>query len=235
MQSTRPSVQVAKQNPVWVYIWPANPLRGVGHTSIEVGGDNPTYLSIHPRNFPAFAPIGFIPLRATLAKSLKQDQQTEASYAPFHDDTVPTITRVDGTEKVPPAIIYQLNGLNTKAMQDEMKKLQHDGKLCYQQFPRINTIGFFNRIEPKTAAVIMENPFSGQSNDHIHRELQHAVKDDYKRYNCTSLVSHLLETGGAKIATKPAFWRPWGITPNGLSDPLKKLGAEEVDINKNKI
>lgn len=58
----------------------------------------------------------------------------------------------------------------------------------------------------------------------MHRRVSQGKKSNTEVYNCTTLVSEVLNEGGLPIRQSKA--KPWGITPNGLSSEISD--AEEV-------
>ena len=216
------------QGNTWVYIWKMT-AKKVGHTAIQVGGckpkfdetdNNGEYISIHPNMVPSIGPTVIFPLPAGLASTLSEDMTAEAGsqnnamlgeltgiMEPFPPQHIPSSCLPDYTFNIPHLKTNDMRKLITLT-RDEVKT----GATTYQLLPKINTLGFFKDIPE----YINYNPV-----DIAKKPKQSPTSGyyGYNRYNCVTLVSTILATGGMPIQQSNM---PWGQTPNDLIEQLSK-------------
>jgi hypothetical protein len=204
----------------WVYIWKMT-AQTVGHTAIQVGGckpklnqdDSGDYVSIHPNMIPSVGPTVILPLPAGLASTLSEDMAVEAGSQNYDmlvelggipPDNQPTSCLPDYT--------FKIANLKTDAMRNMIAATRQEvetGKTTYQLLPKVNALQFFK----ESSQFISYNPVDITSSP--------KRPDTYNRYNCATLVSAMLKTGGVPIRQSAM---PWGQTPNDLIEQLSKKG-----------
>ena len=226
---------------IFVHVWDVSS-RGVGHASIQVGGDKPTskeklpgrYMSLWPNTFPVFGFFSLVPGPAATALSLEEDMRLEALSA--HADPLIVDSSSDAPlalnkkmfelTAIPPTRIIEINGLDTKAILAEINKqsgLIKEGQTTYQLFPQWTPL---DNLLIDGPAMISQDPIDA----YIHFSRKKSAEAVLpRRYNCTMFVRHLLGAGGMDIPSKP--WSPWGLTPNQLGDYIENNGEFDVKIS----
>lgn len=212
----------------WVFIWNMTADK-VGHAAIQVGGSQPKmkdeepgeYASIHPEGIPSTGITSVLPLPAHLATNLSEDMETlgASKNTSFIDMDNPPKIISEQENPLPPDEVYHFKDLNTAEMSKHIQKTQkkvENGEVGYQLFPNVNVLGFFK----DSSAFISHDPVDIE----MHRRVSQGKKSNTEVYNCTTLVSEVLNEGGLPIRQSKA--KPWGITPNGLSSEISD--AEEV-------
>jgi|GEM_PF-3720757 len=208
----------------YVHVWNLTS-KGVGHTAIQVGeGENQAYTSIHPDFIPACGPLAVVPLPANIATTLDEDMAIEGMSrhdggdldAPFGiSNTEPTPAKPERTIKIA--------GLDTKAMRKEIQAVNErvaEGDTYYQLIPKVNTHAFFKDLP----TLISQDPVDAtlaQKQDQLHTSSP--------TYNCATLVSHILKTGGAAPMKSSSV--PWHPTPNDVMYYAEELSS---DLPENK-
>lgn len=209
----------------WVYIWNMTQ-NGPGHAAIQVGGSKPKmnsddsgdYISIHP-DLPAIGITSVLPLPGELAKTLKEDMEIEGSAKTkdrINDfGSMQEILQKNSADPLLPSQTIKIENLDTNAMRAYINKTKDEvetGKLSYQLFPKINLLGLFKDIP----VFISQDPIDIEMN---RRFSSNHDEDTSQVKNCTTLVSDILRSGGQEI---PESKMPWGITPDGLADVIRK-------------
>ncbi|CAM3022538.1 Uncharacterised protein [Legionella steigerwaltii] len=205
----------------WVYIWNMTANK-VGHAAIQVGGSQPKmkeedpgdYASIHPNGIPSTGLTSVIPLPAHVATNLSEDMETlgaSENNAAIDMDTPFKVKPILDAKPLPPDHVYHFTNLNNPKMSQHLQQTQEkvkNGDVGYQLFPNVNLVGFFK----DSSSFVSQDPIDVE----LHRRSRQSKESQV--YNCTTLVSDVLKEGGLTIKRSGA--KPWGITPNGLSDEL---------------
>ncbi|MBA2709708.1 MAG: hypothetical protein H0U57_03840 [Tatlockia sp.] len=216
----QPKQLPANSKKTYVYFWNLTP-DGVGHAAIQVEGQKPkmnkedegTYISIHPYMFPSVGLTTVLPLPASLATTLLEDMESEASakHKPIHEDSVEIFHTYP--KPLAPDRTFEIDGLDTEAMMKTINNTKEgvdSYKINYQLLPKINLLRFFR----ESPSYIAQDPVDMD----MHRQCSRK-EEDTKVYNCSTLVSDILKSGGFDI--KQSKRMPWGITPNGLADQIE--------------
>ena len=156
---------------------------------------------------PAIVLRAIFPLKATLATTLKADEQAECAAVAAHsldhamDGTYVSINPY-ADSLLPPDKIFKMTGLNQKKMREEVRRLKEGmqtGKVCYQLFPQVNMVramqGFFKHSA--------NNPFTQQV-----ERCQTRTLTAPEVYNCSTMVQHLLLVGGMRALSSHPIWQP---------------------------
>jgi hypothetical protein len=217
--SSQDSPTNEKKDITWVYIWKLTS-EGVGHSAIQVGGDEPKileqqsglYASIWPNSIPSIGPTIMMSLPAEFANTLAEDMSLEASSKEnyFNDSHVLSKANLNPSGSSPTQT-FKISGLDTKAMEqfiEEKKAGLVTGSTTYQLLPKIGLSkflregSFFSNLDP-----IDINLFNKQC-----PQIESIPR------NCTTVVMDVLNKGGMRI--KSSLF-PWGLTPNNLADQIQ--------------
>ncbi|MBN9226351.1 MULTISPECIES: hypothetical protein [Legionella] len=212
----------------WVFIWDMTAEK-VGHAAIQTGGSRPKkkakdpglYISIHPYGVPSTGLTSILPLPAHLATNLSEDMETlgASENTGAFDMDQPLVKPNHDAKPLPPDHIYHFKNLNTHMMSQHIQEIQkkvETGEVGYQLFPNVNLLGFFR----DSSAFVSQDPIDVE----MHRRASKKRTNSNQVYNCTTLVSDVLNQGGLPISR--SLIKPWGITPNGLSSEIKD--SEEI-------
>ncbi len=210
-----------------VYIWSGGSAKGVGHVAIELTNQeskqtetkHSKYLSIWP-TFPAIGPTAIIPLKAALADSLSQDIHMESSISKTTPGDPSDLclsaqeTEVAAADRILPDKVFTVRNLNTKNIESEIERLKEgvdNGSVLYQLLPAVNTLGFLNSLTNRlTYDTDQDFASIENTNKNKNSELLPEV------YNCTTMVQHILKSGGMDELPKSSVWKP-----SSLVDILK--------------
>ncbi|MCW8400354.1 hypothetical protein OQJ26_16355 [Legionella sp. PATHC038] len=208
----------------WVFIWNMTASK-VGHAAIQVGGSKPKmkdedpgeYASIHPDSIPSTGFTSVIPLPAHIATNLSDDMETlgTSNNTSLDTDRPIQVKPIEDTKPLAPDHVYHFENLNTSVMSEHIKKTQDKvktGKVGYQLLPNVNLVGFFK----DSSAFVNQDPIDVE----LYRRKITQKQNDNQVYNCTTLVSDILNKGGLPVRRSTA--KPWGITPNGLSSEISE-------------
>lgn len=231
LNATAPSKESEPSDPpkdTWVFIWNMTAEK-VGHAAIQTGGSQPKkkdgdpgfYASIHPYGVPSTGLTSILPLPAHLATNLSEDMETlgASENTGAFDMDQPLAKPNHDAKPLPPDHIYHFKNLNTPMMSQHIQEIQkkvETGEVGYQLFPNVNLLGFFR----DSSAFVSQDPIDVE----MHRRASKKRTNSNQVYNCTTLVSEVLNQGGLSISR--SLIKPWGITPNGLSSEIKE--SEEI-------
>lgn len=206
----------------WVFIWDMTANK-VGHAAIQVGGSKPKmkdedpgeYASIHPDTIPSTGLTAVLPLPAHIATNLSDDMETlgTSNNTNLDTDRPVLVNPSQDAKPLPPDHVYQYKNLNTPVMSEHIKKTEEKvkaGEVGYQLLPNINLVKFFK----DSSAFVNQDPIDVEL--YRRRVMQETTNNPV--YNCTTLVSEILNKGGLPVSHSSV--KPWGITPNGLSSEL---------------
>ncbi|HHF7365431.1 TPA: hypothetical protein ACPSKY_000525 [Legionella bozemanae] len=220
------SIETAKDT--WVFIWDMTADK-VGHAAIQVGGSKPKmknedpgeYASIHPDKIPSTGLTSVLPLPAHIATNLSEDMETlgASEHASVTELGEPIKIKLKDASPLPPDHIYHYKNLGTSEMSkhiEQAHKKVKTGKMGYQLFPNVNLVGLFK----DSPAFITQDPIDVE----LHRRVAEKKTDNHEVHNCTSFVSETLNKGGLPVNCSKI--KPWGITPNGLSDEINSNGPK---------
>lgn len=180
------------------------------------------YVSIHPESIPSGGLTSVIPLPAHIATNLSDDMETlGASKNTCLDPDRPIqVKPIEDSTPLAPDHVFRYKNLDTPVMSEHIKQTQErvkKGEVGYQLLPNVNLVGFFK----DSSAFVNQDPIDVE----LYRRKITPKENDNPVYNCTTLVSEILNKGGLPIS--PSSVKPWGITPNGLSSEISK-SAEEI-------
>jgi hypothetical protein len=217
-----------------VFVW-STTARDVGHVAIQVGGNQPKmneneageYISIHPDKFPSFGPTSVIPLPAQVANTLTEDMFIAAASKDKQViDDPNNLPRIEVSNQkitsLPPDLIYEIKGLDTKKMQTNIQKLKEEvksGKTVYQLLPKVNIIKLISNFLEDGSSFIGQDPVDVELARRKHDA--HPTEPGLNVYNCATLVADILAAGGKLIEPSRT---PWGLTPNGVADQVSQDG-----------
>ncbi|MCE0723766.1 hypothetical protein [Legionella resiliens] len=207
----------------WVFIWNMTSEK-VGHAAIQVGGSKPKmknedpgeYASIHPDKIPSTGLTSVLPLPAHIATNLSEDMQTLGAAAPISVTDIGEPIKIipKDTGPLPPDHVYHYKNLNASEMHkhiEQAHKKVKTGKMGYQLFPNVNLLGLLK----DSSAFIAQDPIDIE----MHRRASEKKTNNHEVHNCTSFVTETLNKGGLPV--KSSKTKPWGVTPNGLSDEME--------------
>lgn len=232
--------------PVRIYVWPTTfesrlNDRGTsaGHAAISTGVDN--HMGLWPHGIPAMGPTVIVPLKADLAKELKEDIIAEEPplYSPDMDEmTYSWYKNPRNHTALAAPMVFETTVADTNAIKAEMDKVKQQvktGEIRYQLFPNVRLfsglINSVNSISKSSLNIITADPFSQLPNPHLSEELALLPNVIMQVHNCTSLVKHILAKGGIQLKKHPLT--PWGTSPSALAVELDKHAAfNEVGLTK---
>ncbi|MCL9683350.1 hypothetical protein [Legionella maioricensis] len=216
-----------KDKDTWVFIWSMT-ADNVGHVAVQIGGAQPKmkeedpgeYASIHPDKIPSMGLTSVLPLPAHIATNLSEDMENlggEKNTVFIDMDGPRNVKPHKDSGPLQPDRVYHFKNLDTPAMREHIHKTHEKvktGEVSYQLFPNVNLIKFFK----DSSAFIAQDPVDIE----MHRKISEKKESTEQAYNCTTLVSDILNKGGLPI--KHSKTKPWGITPNGLADEIERKG-----------
>ncbi|ARG96645.1 hypothetical protein [Legionella micdadei] len=226
-----------KSSDTYVFIWEKT-TSDPGHAAIQVGGEKPklkvdepgNYVSIHPKGFPSMGPTAVLPLPAHLTTSLEEDMDLAAQSRNKDPiltsfDEVPIISQDAPTIPAPPDHVYKFQGLDSDLMNKEITKLRDNveqGKTNYQLLPNVSLLGFFS----DASSFVSQDPLDVMA---YHRQRGNK-KYEAQVTNCSTLVTHILNQGGANLSSPN---KPWGVSPDGLAKEIASTDglAEEIRLS----
>lgn len=219
----------------WVFIWNTTP-KTVGHAAMQLNGDSPKitedqpgeYVSLHPQ-YPAIGPTTVLPLPSELATTLDEDMKSEGASM-FNKNIDMDVLNLDSTtSSLPPDQIFEIDGLDTKAMHDEIHKYEEKidkGDAYYQLLPNVNTLGYLSSFLQDASTFINYDPIDIASNKNC--LFKNKNRDLIHPNNCATLVGDILNKGGMDIHESNT---PWGLTPNELAEQIHDFESK----SKNKM
>lgn len=220
-ESSKPATDKDPSGTAKVYVWDMHS-DDCGHVSIEVENKGQTdYFSLRPDSLPSVGPLTIIPLQATLARNLQEDNYAQAKKINLED--MKSESELNPPPREPDCVL-NVKGLDTEAMKQEMDRLTksiEEGKTRYQLAPNVNALEYFSKVGTLFAS---DNVFDMVKKDALPIIEKNALPEVY---NCATVTQQILKSGGAKFE-EPKFTMPWGITPNGLADELLEHNAESV-------